>query len=191
MEPFLTRGYVFGTTLKYVRQGLAPERRERALSLISPDTIQWTETLQKPAEMYPVARSVEMFDAIAAASGGDEKIAEEDLIGCGMFAADEAMNTFLKLLMRVLTPSLFAKKLPSLYARDNSQGNVAVKVSDESLSCTMKGIGGYKHVGPISVGWSAFTLGRMGKKLRSTKLEGWSLATPSPEDFSFELAWER
>lgn len=39
MDPFETRGYVFGTTLKCVRESLPPERRRKTLERISPETI--------------------------------------------------------------------------------------------------------------------------------------------------------
>lgn len=189
MEPFKTRGYVFGTTLKYIREGLPPERRQKALDKISPETLAWIEALAKPAEMYTVEKSVEMFSAIVASSEGNAAVAEQDLINCGKFAANEASNTFLRLLMKVLTPGLFAKKLPSLYSRDNSKGHVTVEATDDRLVCKMSDVKGYPYLPPVSVGWAVFTLETMGKKLSSSKLHGWSVDTPDVDNVEFELVW--
>lgn len=189
MEPFKTRGYIFGTALKYLREGLPSDRRVKVLERINPETIRWIETLSKPAEMYTVEKAVEIYDAIVFASGGDDAIAEQDLCNCGKFAASEASNTFLRLLMKVLTPGLFAKKLPSLYARDNSKGVVRVEATDDRLICNMSQIKGYPHMPAVAVGWATFTLEMMGKSLSKSTLRGWSVATPDVDEAEFELVW--
>jgi hypothetical protein len=189
MEGFQTRGYLITTTLKYVREALPEPKRSRVLERISADTIRLAETT-KPSAWYPVASSVEMLDAIVAANGDDEEGARRDLINAGIFAANEATNTFLKLLMKVLTPGLFAKKLPSLYERDNSQGKVTVEADDEKLVCRMEGIAAHRNSAPMALGWATFALERMGKELETSELRGWSLATPSPDVVTFELRWK-
>lgn len=189
MEQFNTRGYMLTMTLKYVREVLDPKRREAVLAKLSPETIKFAETA-KPTEWYPVARSVEIYDAIVDACNGDAALAEQDLIGIGQFGAHEASNTFLRLLMKVLTPGLFAKKLPSLYERDNSKGKVTVEVEDDRLICRIDDCKGCKHLGPISAGWAIYTLETMGKKLSQKKVHGWSLDNPDSGSVSFELIWK-
>jgi hypothetical protein len=188
MEPFQTRGYFMMTTLKYIREVVPEPKRSAIMRQISPETIRFAETV-KPTDWYPVTRNAEVLGAIVAANEGDEEAALKDLIGTGIFAAQEATNTFLKLLMKVLTPGLFAKKLPSLYQRDNSRGRVTVEADDRRLVCRIDDAAGYRHLGPVSMGWATYALEQMGKKLQDSKIHGWSLATPDPDTVSFELHW--
>ena len=189
MEPFKSRGYMLTTTLKYLREGLDPRRGEMALSKVSPETIRIIES-SKPAEWYPATIQVEMYDGIIFAAQGDAALAEKDLVGVGRFGANEAINSFLKLLMKVLTPTLFAKKLPSLYERDNSKGKVTVDVSDDRLVCNIDDCRGCAHLAPVSSGWATFALEAMGKKLSKSVIHGWSLENPDSGKVSFELHWK-
>lgn len=189
MEPMKTRGYLFHTTLKYVREGLHPDRRSAVIERITPETLRFIESL-KPSEWYEIERYNEMLDAIAAGGNGDGAIAQHDLINCGSFAANEATNTFLRLLMKVLTPNLFAKKLPSLFERDFSRGKARVQAGDDRLICKLSDVEGLRHIAPSAAGWATFTLETMGKTLLERKVRGWSVATPAPNECEFELVWK-
>jgi hypothetical protein len=189
MEPFKTRGYGMITAVKYVKEALDPGRRAIVLERIPPETIRMMETA-KPTEWYPASLSGDLLTAIAESANGDAAVAERDLVGLGKFAANEATNTFLRLLMKVLTPTLFAKKLPSLYERDNTKGKVTVDVNDQRLVCRVDDCKGYAHIGPMSMGWSIFALESMGKKLSESRLHGWSLDNPDSGSFGFELDWK-
>src|SRR5688572_16476815 len=63
----------------------------------------------KSAEWYPVAHLAEVFRAIAGLGNGDEERARQYLVAAGSYNAREATNTFLRLLMRMLTPTIFAR----------------------------------------------------------------------------------
>lgn len=189
MEPFMTRGYVILTTLKYCYEGLALERRDKVVARLPPALLQSMPTI-KPAEWYPVDRVVQMLNLIVDVCEGDEKLAEQDLIGSGRFAAQEATNTFLRLLMKVLTPNLFAKKLPSLYLRDNSKGKVDVEVADESLVVTISNAKGFAHLPPMTMGWVLFALESMGKVPDTTHVSNWSFSNPDPDEFAVSITWK-
>ncbi len=188
MEATNTRGYLFQTTLNYIRNGLHPERREQALAKVTPEMIRFIEAA-KATEWYPIARYNELLDIIAYSGDGSDGVAKDDLIGCGSFAANEATNTFLKLLMKVLTPTLFAKKLPSLFERDFTRGKVRVTVSDDRLVCHLSDVKEFKHIAPSSAGWATFTLQTMGKSLLERNVKGWSLTNTQPDECEFELIW--
>lgn len=189
MSEFKTRGYGIAAALKYCREGIDPVRRPKVLARISPDVIRHIESL-KPAEWYPTAPMTEMFNAVVAACEGNDKLAEQDLIGCGTFAARDASNTFLRLVMRVLTPTLFAKKLPSLYSRDNNKGTVDVDVTEDRVIAHFKDTLGFDHLAAMSAGWMTFALESMGKQLTSCKITGWQVSTPDVPEFRVEMGWK-
>lgn len=189
MSIFKTRGYVLATTLKYCREGIHPSRRKKVLDRISAATVHTVETAQS-STWYTLEQEAEMLNAIAEASDGDAKIAEEDLIGSGVFAGAEATNTFLRLVMKVLTPALFAKKIPELYQRDNNKGNVRVDVLDEKFIGHFTDTSGFPHLAPMSAGWMRFALTSMGKEITSTKISNWTVQSADVPEFTIEMTWK-
>ncbi len=185
---FNTRGYSLTSLLKYVREGLDPNLRDRTLAKVPPEIIKLAETA-KSTEWYPATHAEVIYAAIVDACAREPALVEESLIGVGKFTAQEATNSFLRLLMKVLTPTLFAKKLPSLYERDNSRGKVSVDVEEDRLIVRIDEIGGCAHVGVVSAGWVIFALESMGKKLSERKITGWTVDTPDPESVTIELHW--
>ena len=185
---FNTRGYSLTSLLKYVREGLDPNLRDRTLAKVPPEIIKVCETA-KPTEWYPASHTFAFYDALIEACNRDPALVEESLIGVGKFTAQEATNSFLRLLMKVLTPTLFAKKLPSLYERDNTRGKVSVEVEEDRLVLHVEDVKGFQHVGMVSAGWVIFALESMGKKLSERKVSGWSLDDPEVSSVTVEMRW--
>jgi hypothetical protein len=92
--------------------------------------------------------------------------------------------------MKVLTPSMFAKKLPTLWSRDATAGKFVVDVYDDRIACQLLEMSAFDHICPVSVGYVAFALEAMRKPPERWTLKGWSLKTPNPAESSFELYWK-
>ena len=112
------------------------------------------------------------------------------LIGCGTYLGTEATNTFLRLVMRMLTPGIFAKKLPSFWSRDSTGGRYEVELGERSMVCRLLEMEEFHHITPVSVGYVTFALKAMGKTVERTTLHGWSLATPSASTTWYEVHWK-
>ena len=184
------RGYIVAKSAAYLRSLVGDAEGRRIFEGLSP-AVQQAIGQAKPADWMPAAHSSEILRAIAALSKGNDDQARDELIRCGRYIANEATNTFLKLLMKVLTPNLFAKKLPSFWSRDSTAGRYEVDVTDEKIVCHLKEMEAFDHIAPIGVGYVSFALEAMGKTIRKSALHGWSLATPNASDLWFELYWEK
>jgi hypothetical protein len=184
------RGYIVSKSAAYLKSLVSEAEGRRIFEGLSPQ-VSHAIGQAKPAEWMPATYSSEILRAIAALSRGDDDHAREELVKCGRYIANEATNTFLKLLMRVLTPTLFAKKLPSFWSRDATAGRYEVEVNDDKIVCHLKEMEAFDHIAPIGVGYVSFALEAMGKTIRKSQLHGWSLATPNASDLWFELYWER
>ena len=110
---------------------------------------------------------------------------------CGKFMAREATNTFLRLLMRMLTPNLFAKKLPDLWKRDCTGGRLQVQVDEQKLVCHIYDAEGYDHLAAVATGYATFALETMGKVVEKTTIHGWSVERPYQQGDWFELIWQK
>jgi hypothetical protein len=182
------RGYGLLSAVAYLRKAAGEPRAKQIMDGLSPETKQAFATA-KDASWCSSKSIAEVYRAIASLSNGDESSAQKNLIECGKYAAQQASNTFLKLLMKLLTPTMFAKKLPDLWARDCTVGKIVVEVYDDRIRNRLMDVAGFDHLGPVAAGYVAFALEAMGKTITKTELHGWSLATPG-SDCWFETYWK-
>lgn len=184
------RGYTVLKSAEYLRNVAGESEGRRIIEGFSPALQQALRTASA-ATWLPVAHVSEVFRAIAERGQGDEARARQLLTDCGTYLGTEATNTFLRLVMRMLTPALFAKKLPSFWARDATGGRYDVDVTEQKLVCRLLEMEQFEHIAPISLGYVSFALRAMGKTIERADLHGWSLATPSPPAPWFELHWRK
>ena len=183
------RGYILAATISFLRETAGSKHAEEILQTVSPELQEVCRRVQ-PAELYPIPMFAELNGALVRhLAGNDEAKARDILIKCGRHMGREASNTFLKLLMRMLTPKLIMKKLPDFWRRDFTGGNIEVKPRENGLECFMFGIQGYDHCCPLSAGWQEYNLEAMGKSLQGTTIRKWSLDEPSRDGTSFEVIW--
>jgi hypothetical protein len=184
------RGYSLKQTAKYLESKFDPDTRRRVVDGL-PSTVKTMMSSFEPAEWYPRDYSAALFRSIAAARN-DEAGSYQDLVACGEFIASEATNTFLKLLMRIMSPTLFAKKIPEFWKRDQRGGAFEADVSragDSMIKMRLVDVEGYDHIGIVSIGWIQFGMTALGKKGVVIKQTGWKLDKPGPKDVEYEITW--
>jgi len=188
MSELQVRGYIVSTTASYLRHRMA-DQHAKVFANLSPSLRKILDDI-KPAQWYPVAAVSELNRVIVAEAGGNvDERARDELRKCGNHMAHEATNTFLKLFMKMLTPGLFAKKLPDLWSRDCSGGRLVVSADDKKLSCQFFDAAGYDHLGAVATGYVGFALEAMGKKIDKVVLRDWSVQQPNFNGVSFDLVW--
>jgi hypothetical protein len=191
MDDIKVRGYIISSTIGYLRERVGDAEARRVISGLSPELNAVAGDI-KSATWYPVSMVSELNRALVTfCAGGDQERAREVLAKCGNFMAKEATNTFLKLLMKMLTPNLFAKKLPDFWKRDCTGGRLVVDVAEERLTCRFFEVRGYDHIGAVAAGYVGFALEAMGKSIERTALHDWSLASPNVDGTWFEIFWKK
>lgn len=190
MSAPMIRGYSLQQTAKYLDTKFDPEDRRRVLDGL-PATVRNLMGAFEPAEWYPRDHSAALFRAIAAVRN-DNQGSYEDLVACGEFIASEATNTFLKLLMRIMSPTLFAKKVPEFWKRDQQGGYFEADVSrasDSVIKMKLVDVETYDHIGIVSIGWIQFGMKALGKKNVRIDQTGWALDRPGPREIGYEVTW--
>jgi hypothetical protein len=188
----MTRGYSITASWKYIDSTYDAETREKIIGQLSPSVRAELGTY-KDIEFYPVTHWSEVLRGIATIVGKTDEQAVKELRQCGTFIAHHATNTFLRLFMRVLTPSLFARKIPSLWSRDNTAGSFSVDLADVDsgkLLFKLSDVEGFAYCGPVSMGWISNAMQAMGRTTKSMTIENWSLANPSPKNVEIHLQLE-
>ena len=144
----------------------------------------------KIAAWYPRAFFIELNRAVASAAGSDA--AYNDLLTAGRSIAEIATNTFMKLLLRMLTPRMFAKKFPDFWKRDNKGGYIHVDsagLDDDRVVFYLRDVEGFDHIGPIAAGYISFALSAITGKEVGIKLTGWSVEKPAASELRYDVSW--
>lgn len=190
MEPQI-RGYSVQQQFKFLETQYPGEKSARLVEGIPADILAGVKNV-KPVEWYPRRYSIEVLRAIAKGCDGDDAKASAELLRCGTFIATEATNTFLKLLMKIMTPTLFFKKVPELWARDQRGGHFEFDTSsagDKVCRLTLCDVEGFDHIGPVAGGFISYGLSAIGKSDVRVVHSGWSLSTPGPRNVTYEATW--
>ena len=191
MTDQVIRGYLIHGCMDYIDSFDADERRriyENIASDVSRDRASYDKML-----WYPLRTISQFYGAIGKLHPTDEVKAYNALLECGRFIAEAATNTFLKLLMRIMTPAVFGKKAPDLWARDHRYGRMEADVADlanNHLIIRLHDVGGYHHAGPVAAGFGMFALKSVGANEIDVKVGDWSIANPDPPQVRIDMRWK-
>lgn len=190
MADLQLRGYLISHTAQYLREKLGESEWEHSSRTLSPELQEVLSGEVKHSGWYPISRLAELNRLmITKLCKGNAERAQQALHDCGRYVAGEATNTFLKLLLKMLTPNLFAKKLPDVFRRDFSGGRLESTLNGRTLSCRYYELPGFEHCAAISSGFAAKAFEGMGKKIDGFSVHNWSLDEPSIDGTWFELTW--
>lgn len=145
----------------------------------------------KPDVWMPRIEAMRLWCLVDEASP-DEETAYLNLVRCGESIADQAISTFLKLLLRVLSPTQFARKFPDIWAHEHTKGFVEAALSDDNkgMVINIHDVEGFRHVGPIGVGFVGTALRALGLKELKLRDVTWTRAKPDSSDVRMEISWK-
>jgi hypothetical protein len=188
-QDFNVRGYMVLNAASFLKKQLG-EREAKAVFDTFPADVRAAIDTAKPADWVPISAFSHITRAIASRAKGDEAKAQDLLVTCGLYMAEEASNTFLKLLLRMITPGLFIKKIPDIWSRDCSRGKlVPDELTSDRLVVRTMDMEGFDHVVCTAAGFVTFVLKTMGKSVQKTTIHGWSLNNPCQSGAAFEISW--
>jgi hypothetical protein len=144
----------------YIHGGLDATARKRVLEKLPAEKGDLKHIA--PNDLYSIEEHNLIVQAIASAFDTPEK-RYDVFIGCGGQIAADAINSFLRLLIKFLKPSLFARKYGDFFRRAHTFGSVEAKdIGPHSFVLEMSGVEGYDYVAPLTLGFVLHTLGAMG-----------------------------
>ena len=188
-EPMI-RGHVIIHTASFLRTQSDHSRSQAIESELSAPVRSALEHLA-PAKWYPRQFQVELLNALAAVRGhGDATYGELMRCGAGMVAVD---NEFFRLLMKVLTPELFIKKLAKFWQRDHRHSGSFELKSLEGGGVggrlQMRDVAGYDHAAILWLGWLKRMLEVISGRHSEVRQSGWSWSNPAPSEIIYEVKW--
>lgn len=142
---------------------------------------------------YPRQDISEVLGAIAAHHHQKDGTEREALEGVGSCIGETATNTFLKLIMRILTPSLFTSKLPDFWRRDHRFGALTPSLFDTTgrrMLVSLTDVEGYDYIGPVAEGFLRFALDGVFKYQNVRCKYDWDIKNPGPASIDYEFTWD-
>ena len=189
MTDRLTKGFNLEQTVLFVDNAFTASERDQIHARLPEDLRARLGSLQTGA-WYPIADQVAFLDAIVAVVSNPEE-GERKARALGRHISDAATGTFMRLVLKVLTPKMFLKKAGDIWPRMFSFGVFECDPSafgDKQAVMTLRDVDGFAHVAAVSAGWMEGVFGAMGfdgVRVQYAPLPG---ATPA-SGYRFDIAW--
>lgn len=185
------KSYGFFGTLDYIEKNYDDAAKKRILGHMSPEAREFADT-QKKAVFAPPLYSSQLWQGIVD-EHPDREQARQVLYKTGVHLGGFATNTYLRLLLRILTVNMFAKKFPDIWSRDANFGKMEIdgsKIDDGRLTMALSDLGNYPYFIPVAEGWFTFSFECMG--LKQVKLQSdWTFDKVDTDQAVFSIAWAK
>lgn len=184
------RGYLVEATAQFLKDKVGEPAWNEIRRQLSPDLQRQLDRGFEPAGWYSISMFNELIEHLVARVGqNDEEKVKSALFECGQFAATSASNSFLKILLKIMTPTLFVRKAPTMFRRDFTRGRLDLELNDNSVSGRLYEMAELPHVAAYGPGFLAFPLKAMGKEITDVSLTDWGLDKPYVEGVGFTIKW--
>ena len=185
------KSYGFSGTWEFIEKNYDEAARKRIVASLSPAARDFMGTAKKVQWASPI-HSSELWAGIAKEHSNPAE-ARSQLVKAGRNIGAYATNTYLKLLMKMLTVKMFAKKFPDIWGRDANFGKVTLGDLDEIsrgiLTINFKELGSYPYFGPTTEGWFSFSLETMGLKDLTVTALDWKMEDPNPGELTYRVTF--
>jgi hypothetical protein len=182
------RGTIILGASHYIQKKFDAEQRARIYAQCAPE-LRSLEKFDKKG-WYPIPLANDLWRGIANVRGNPEA-SYDDVVQCGRFYGIEATGTFMRLMVKFLTPKVFARKFPDIWTRYFDFGKVEADVShveEKRVVFHITGVDGLQYFSQITVGWFSHGFEAMGlKNLKVT--ESIPITQPSSARHQFDLTW--
>jgi uncharacterized protein (TIGR02265 family) len=163
------------------------ERRGLIYDRMRHDTREMLKIVQRD-EWRPMALVADINDAIYV-SRNEPAEGYADMVAAGKVIADYAAGTYVRLLIKLMTPKILASKWPDIWRKSHNFGEMKCQLeTDHLLRMTLEDVRDYTHVAPSIVGFLTFSLNAMGlPDAQVVQLD--RDASPNSTRYEFQVTW--
>jgi len=163
MDDRKVSGAFVAATYSFMKVNYSPAQLEKMREPFSSELVAALPRLKR-GEWYPLDFAIEQLRAIHQ-THDDPRAALATLERCGRFIGDEASTTFLKLLMKVLTLPMLARKWQQFWNKYHDFGHCTADVSKiEQRQFFVTAKPGYPYIHAVGAGWIQNVLAALGKQ---------------------------
>lgn len=182
------RGELVMILRKFIDANLDEQQRAVVYEGLPPQVTSLLPKL-KPTEYYPLECATSLMNRVDLVVGDPQK-SFDLLVNFGMFLATDAMNTFMKLLFKILTPSLLTTKFPTAYKRYYKNGILTADVANIGEKMVSFTAEGHDWLHAEATGWILFIYGEIGMKNIRVKTNVPLGQANVPGDIRWDVSWD-
>ena len=191
MAELVARGGVLIGAVHHIEQRCDAEQKAKIYGRFSPELKKTISNLDKHA-WYPRNYLAEMWDGLASLHG-DPVTSHHELIQCGRAHGQEATASFMRLLVKFLTPKAFARKFPDFWSKDFKFGTVETDISkldsNRTVIIHVREVDGFDHLGPVTAGYLAHGFEAMGKTRVKVEEKRCPVTERWAPEYEFHVSW--
>lgn len=184
------KGYIIIATDRCVREVYDAPTQERIRGRLSEETRQKTEKVAR-SQWYPASCWTELIESACHEEHSPASRVER-MKTVGRYLAMDATGTYLRLLLKLFTPGMFLRRLPTFFERDMRPGKVTADLSaldDRRVLLTILGAEEFCYLAPISSGWIEFVFEQIGVKGSDVNIVSPSGDETRSDDIRLEITW--
>jgi hypothetical protein len=179
------RGHLMRGTARYAFNDLVPAARDSVRRSI-PELASGLDDVKRD-EWYPLGRLIELITTIDSTFDDPEQ-GLAAIKTCGKYIAEEGVSTYLKLVMKVITPKLFVRQFPTLWKRYHDFGDLSVDTSRIDDNRAVLAMPAYVGVRGLCSGWIEYAFGLF--RTRVAIEANWPWRAPAPDRLELALHWD-
>jgi len=151
MSAHHVKGHLILSTVRFVDQAFDASTGARIHAALPPDLREALLCIER-GKWYPLDFTTQLSRSIYEAHD-DPVAADLALRRCGYFIVDDASSTFLRLLLKILTPELFVSKYPEFWRRYHDFGDCRADASTIRQKRVLLRATSYDYAHIIGAGW--------------------------------------
>ncbi len=171
----------------FINETYDDDTRSAIYKRMAPETREMLKTVSRD-EWKPVSFVADINHAVYE-SQSDPDTGYQQIINAGAAIADYAAGTYVRLLIKLMTPKIMASKWPDIWKKSHNFGDMRCRLeADRLLKMTLADVDGYTHIGPTAIGFLTFSLNAMGLPDARVKQLNRS-ESPNSSRYEFEIVW--
>ncbi len=153
---------MLANAVRFVEEKYDPAKRQLIESRYSPELLKLAGKIDRNT-WYPLELLISVFDGLSLVHR-DPREHGDAIERCGRFLGDEATSTFMRLLLKILTPRLFASKFNEFWRRYHDFSELRYDIGDIDRNVVRFDIEGYDYLHFYATGWIKHVFEALGKK---------------------------
>ncbi len=184
------KGYILQATDRCIRETYDPATEQRIRGRLSETTRELTQKIAR-SRWYPASCWTEMIEsACEEESTPDSRLERMRMVG--RYLAMDATGTYLRLLLKLFTPGLFLRRLPTFFERDMRPGKVEADLSaldERRVLLAIVGAEKFSYLASISSGWIDFVFEQIGVKGSAIRVVSPPPDVTRSDDIRLKITW--
>jgi len=176
--------------LRYIQSSYDQNTQQTIYESLSETTRGTLEDLDTDV-WYPASVVADLHRGLFAAQPDPEK-GYAAIRDSGAAVAEYGVNTFMRLLIKLMTPEMLAKKWPAIWSKSHNFGKMQTALdqsTDRKLNLSLSEVDQYSYIGPCAVGFLSYSLKAMGRKDASVVERDLDYSRECAPAYNFEITW--